>query len=242
MYCAVVAQDDWSGRLVRTIATEIRRHRKRCGLSAQDLADECAELGYPIARQVITNLEIGRRDTVTVAELIVLGNALGVPPSLLVFPVGFEATSEPLPGRHRPTWHAFSWFAADEPYPDLEEPDHHSPSSGGEFDAWMEGAVGAYMYRLEDESIRNCGRIAHDIGVLGAQMAGAVDSATRTAYIEVVKARENELRQTERALIAHRQQIAADGLLVRPLPSFLAHLENESPDQPRATTKSDTPA
>src|SRR3954469_19672328 len=149
-------QDGWAGRLVRTIASEIRRHRNRQGISAQELADRCAQLGYPIGRQVITNLENGHRDSISVPELMVLGHALGVPPSLLIFPVGHTADCEPLPGLPRPTWPAFAWFAARDRYPDgdgnpypYSQSDEDTPvQPGHEFDdeyQWTEGALGAYL-------------------------------------------------------------------------------------------------
>jgi hypothetical protein len=47
---------------------------------------------------VLTNIENGRRETVTLAEWLVLAAALRVPPLLLVFPVGRVDVVEPLPG------------------------------------------------------------------------------------------------------------------------------------------------
>jgi len=81
------------------MAREIRRHRDRRKLSAQQLADRTAELGSPIPRSVLANLESGRRDAVTVAEVLVLAAALGVAPTELICPVGFDEQIELLPGR-----------------------------------------------------------------------------------------------------------------------------------------------
>lgn len=70
-------------------------------MSAQQLADRCAELGVDsLPRTVISNLETGRRGNVTVAEVLVLAEALSVPPAALMFPVGYADSIEHLPGQH----------------------------------------------------------------------------------------------------------------------------------------------
>ena len=66
----------------------------------QQLADRTAELGMPIPRSVLANLESGRRDTVSVAEVLVLAAALDVAPIELICPVGFDKQTEMLPGCH----------------------------------------------------------------------------------------------------------------------------------------------
>ncbi|MDN3057426.1 helix-turn-helix transcriptional regulator [Streptomyces sp. SRF1] len=78
----------------------MRRHRRDRGMSAQQLADRCAELGLDsLPRTVISNLENGRRGNITVAEVLVLAEALGVPAAALIFPVGYETDVEHLPGK-----------------------------------------------------------------------------------------------------------------------------------------------
>ncbi|MFD6128574.1 hypothetical protein [Streptomyces diastaticus] len=69
-------------------------------MSAQQLADECARLGHPaLQRTVISNIETGRRRDVSVADLMVLAAALDVAPASLIYPVGYAAEVEALPGR-----------------------------------------------------------------------------------------------------------------------------------------------
>jgi transcriptional regulator with XRE-family HTH domain len=93
-----VAQDEWSRSVASTIAEQVRRTRNRKELSAQELSDRCAQLGFPIHRSVIANLENGRRPTVGVDELLVLAKALAVPALWLLFPPDAERV-EQLPGR-----------------------------------------------------------------------------------------------------------------------------------------------
>jgi transcriptional regulator with XRE-family HTH domain len=66
------------------VAASVRHLRMEQGISAQKLADRTAELGMPVPRNTIANLENGRRDHVAVDELVALADALGVPPADLL--------------------------------------------------------------------------------------------------------------------------------------------------------------
>jgi transcriptional regulator with XRE-family HTH domain len=104
-------EPDWSARLAFSVAREVRRHRQAQGLSAQQLADRCAQIGMPIQRSVLANLESGRRTTITVAEVLVLAHALNVPPGVLMFPAGHEVQTEVLPGAYTEPGSAVDWLA-----------------------------------------------------------------------------------------------------------------------------------
>jgi transcriptional regulator with XRE-family HTH domain len=109
-----VTQDEWPDRLTQVVAGEVRRRRRELKMTAQQLADRCTELGSPLHRSVIANLENGRRPLVSVAELIILARALDVPPVLLIAPVGRRETIEILPGREAPSaWDAALWFSGE---------------------------------------------------------------------------------------------------------------------------------
>lgn len=101
-YSALVTQDDdWSARVARLVAREVRRYREKRQprMSVQQLADRTAELGMPIPRSVLANLESGRRETVSAAEVVILAAALDIAPIELISPVGFDQQVEMLPGR-----------------------------------------------------------------------------------------------------------------------------------------------
>jgi transcriptional regulator with XRE-family HTH domain len=68
-------------------------------MSMQQLADRTDELGMPIPQSVLANLESGRRETVSVAEVLILAAALNVAPVDLICPVGFDKAIE-LPAGH----------------------------------------------------------------------------------------------------------------------------------------------
>ena len=114
-YCLTMKQSpEWPDRLAATIAGEVFRYRRNQGMSAQTLSDRCTELGMTIPRAVISNLENGRRTSVSVAELLVLAAALDVPPASLVFPVGYTDSTEALPGATVPPFEAVRWVAGEE--------------------------------------------------------------------------------------------------------------------------------
>jgi transcriptional regulator with XRE-family HTH domain len=109
--------------LAATVAGQLKRLREG-RLSAQQLARKTAELGHEVPRSVIANLENGRRPTISVAEVIVLAQALGVPPLELLFPLGKVPSVEVLPNHSLDTWDAAKWFTGESHLPD--DPDDRS--------------------------------------------------------------------------------------------------------------------
>ena len=93
----MTAQEDWPSRLTRSIAAEIRRHRKQRKWSAQRLSDECANLGLEIPRTAISDLENGRRRFISVAEFLVIAKALQVEPADLLPPGDIAQWRGPAP-------------------------------------------------------------------------------------------------------------------------------------------------
>jgi transcriptional regulator with XRE-family HTH domain len=99
----------WVEGLHRRVAEAIRDARK--GHSAQWLADETERLGYPISRSAIANYESGRKKTLDIAELLVVAEALDVPPVMLLFPAQPDALVEALPEQCVPSIIAAEWFS-----------------------------------------------------------------------------------------------------------------------------------
>src|SRR5215475_5762966 len=89
-------QTQWAARVTRSIAGEIRQRRKARGMSAEDLAAACSDLGMPIPRSTLADLENGRRASISVAEWLAIAAALDVPPVMLLCPVGTAETAEVL--------------------------------------------------------------------------------------------------------------------------------------------------
>ncbi len=84
-------------------------------MSAQEVADACEEIGYPIPRNVIANMESGRRTNLPLTEVMVLAKALHTNPISLIIPVGRIDEYQALPLRDPvPAWRALSWFTGEE--------------------------------------------------------------------------------------------------------------------------------
>jgi transcriptional regulator with XRE-family HTH domain len=118
----VDADDDdvpeWADRVKANLAGEVRRRRKEMGWSAQDLADACERLGHPIPRNVIANMESGRRANLPLVDVMVLAAALETYPVCLIFPVGYVEQTQELPFQDLiPTWDALRRFTGEQEVP-----------------------------------------------------------------------------------------------------------------------------
>ncbi|QJS13225.1 helix-turn-helix domain-containing protein [Streptomyces argyrophyllae] len=144
------SEKDFNARLADRVGRLVARAREGAGgrkMSAQALAARCAELGHPLDRSVIAKLEKGIRQTVTVADLLVLARALDVPPVTLLVPLD-EAEVELMPGESRPVWPAVLWFSAEAPYPAPAGQD-------GEPQRW-EPPLPIALFRQHDDLVREC--------------------------------------------------------------------------------------
>lgn len=84
-------------------------------MSAQDLADACEEIGYSVPRNVIANMESGRRTTLPLTDIMVLAEALDTNPICLLYPVGYAEKAPLLPDRDPvDPWTALSWFTGEQ--------------------------------------------------------------------------------------------------------------------------------
>lgn len=130
--CLTVSQTprEWSSTWTQKIGRAVQRERKARGLSAQELSAACGRLGFPIPRSTITNLENGRKETVSVQEVTVLALALEVPPVLLLYPLS-EGADVP-PDHERPAFNAVQWFSGlwDEPVTEIVEATGPVPRHG----------------------------------------------------------------------------------------------------------------
>ena len=112
--------DQWSTAFTSRIAQRVRESRRDAGLTMAEVAQGCADRGVPeFTEHSLKNLESGRKTSITVVEVVVLADVLGVPPVALLFPLGSSATVEVLPDREVSTWDAVAWFTGESP---LDEP------------------------------------------------------------------------------------------------------------------------
>ena len=209
--------------LVRTIA-EVRRHRQRRGLTLRTrrrlrrtrVSDQTP--GSPTWRTA--------DDAVPVPELLVLGKALGVPPALLVFPVGEALSCEPLPNQSRPLWDAVQWFAGFAPYPANPDADARSSFEADHLlDEWEEGASALIAYTREDRLIETWRRDREKIASTRRELVNTSDKNVQKMLAAVIEDREQMLRDTENEIRKCRSEMRNANISVRPLPEQLAHLE-----------------
>ncbi|MFG2629709.1 helix-turn-helix domain-containing protein [Streptomyces sp. NPDC048473] len=112
---------EWVDRVQANVAGEVRRRRKEMGWSAQELADRCEQLGHPIPRNVIANMESGRRAGLPLVDVLVLAAALETYPACLIFPVGYVEQTQELPFEQLvPTWDALRRFTGEQDVPGLD--------------------------------------------------------------------------------------------------------------------------
>lgn len=107
----MATQNGWPSDLTRSVGERIKHHRKARKWSTRVLAEKCSEFGVPTPRDLINDLELGRRGHISLAELLVIAAALGVPPVELAFGGEDGSETEVLPGRNTDLLSAAHWFA-----------------------------------------------------------------------------------------------------------------------------------
>lgn len=120
LLCVSMTQEDAGGRwakdLHKRVGASIRQARAGRGMSAQQVADKTASVGYPVSRSQIANYESGRKQSLDIAELLVIAATLEVPPVSLLLGGHPDRDVEVLPGQTMQTTAALSWFSGDDSY------------------------------------------------------------------------------------------------------------------------------
>lgn len=196
------------------IGKRVAVHRNKAGMTVQALADRCAELGLSLDRTVITKLEKGRRQSITVPEVLVLARALRVSPLVLIFPISRADVTEVLPGRDMPPFQAALWFSGERPWPDGSE---------AEADAWWSGSFAVIAERQHAELLQ-----AHreDLRRAGSYRRTASDGAANPAELQgAASMYEREAADIERRLRGVRKAMRDRGFIPPELPAHLAHVD-----------------
>lgn len=206
--------EEWTRRIGRNLAA-LRAER---GVSGRELSERCGTLGHPMPRNVIANLESGRKTSVPVHELAVLAMALGVPPVLLLYDLPGEDV-EALPDVTVSPWSAVQWFTGELPlwlgYRWGQDPPlGPSPEEEQRYEA---GAAPLIWLRGHDEIAQRVAtqqlRVLASLRVADATPEGpGRDAATR--YVEFE--REHLLKDQE-GLQSWRQRMLLAGLRLPPV-------------------------
>jgi transcriptional regulator with XRE-family HTH domain len=101
---------------VTSIAERVKEARGRHGFTAQQLADRLKDVGIQWDRATVTKLETGRRQNVTVVELLALARVLDVAPIHLLVPVD-DRTFQVTPTEEQPAQRARDWIRGWIPLP-----------------------------------------------------------------------------------------------------------------------------
>lgn len=82
--------------------------------SAKWLSEKTAELGFPISRSALSQLETNNRESISLAEFLILAAALEVPPLLLLYPEYPDGKIEMLPDVFATAFNAGEWIGGDQ--------------------------------------------------------------------------------------------------------------------------------
>ena len=103
----------WEHAVAQGVGRAVLAVRTERGMSIKDVSSACEATGHKMGRMVISNLEGGKRESVSTAELLVLARALDVSPLSLLLPP--DAPTEVAPGIVLDAGEARAWFVGAEP-------------------------------------------------------------------------------------------------------------------------------
>ena len=197
---------DWAKQWTAQIGRAVKHYRAAAKLTAEQLAARTDELGYPLTRNVITALETGRKEFVSVQDLSVLALALNVAPALLLHPVRDELAPVVLAPAVPPVDRlaAIEWWNAADPGRGNPVPDADR--------AWTANNAGLMLLRGHEQGVQ-------DWEAATRQMSTATDEAL-TAYYA------NRRADAERQVRATRGQLEQTGT---PLPDLPPGLDVSGP-------------
>ncbi|WP_280184338.1 MULTISPECIES: helix-turn-helix domain-containing protein [Nocardia] len=107
----------WDAEIAQRVGRSVKalREAETPKVSAAKLAERTSRFGYALTKAQISDLELGRKKTVTVPELIVLAAALGRPPLELLYPALPHGEVDIWPGIGTQSLVAAQWFSGEIP-------------------------------------------------------------------------------------------------------------------------------
>ncbi|MEU9581074.1 helix-turn-helix domain-containing protein [Streptomyces chilikensis] len=123
---------------IEAITRRVREARNRKGMTAQELADRLKESGVPWDRGTVTKLETGRRQNVSVVELLALARALDVAPIHLLVPLEDGGTYMATPNEPVKTARARYWIRGLVPLGRTDVRVFRTEVPSSELEAWDE--------------------------------------------------------------------------------------------------------
>lgn len=98
----------WQHEMTERIGKQVRELRGN--RTALWLSERTAELGMKISRSALSELESGKRRSISLAEFLILSAALEVPPAHLLYPTYPDGIAEVIPGLDEPSHSAADWI------------------------------------------------------------------------------------------------------------------------------------
>ena len=103
--------ESWPDEITARIARAIKDLRG--DRSGQWLSDRTERLGHRVSRSTISEIETGRRKSITIADLIILARALDTVPLALIYPGPYDEKISVLPDFEVPQIWGARWFAGE---------------------------------------------------------------------------------------------------------------------------------
>lgn len=102
--------EDWQKQMTATIGKNVKHLREKKGLTARALSEKTEGLGFKINRSGISQLELQTRQSISVAEWLILARALEVAPVVLLMPDYPDGETQYLPGHHAMGYEVAEWI------------------------------------------------------------------------------------------------------------------------------------
>lgn len=99
---------DWQKELTATVGVNVKK--LRADRSHLWLQNETEKLGFRVSRSGISELETGKRSSISVAEWLILARALEVAPVVLLMPDYPDGETQYLPGHHAMGYEVAEWI------------------------------------------------------------------------------------------------------------------------------------
>ncbi|MDK4328479.1 helix-turn-helix transcriptional regulator [Corynebacterium propinquum] len=102
--------NDWQKQMTATIGKNVKHLREKKDLTARALSEKTEGLGFKINRSGISQLELQTRQSISVAEWLILARALEVAPVVLLMPDYPDGETQYLPGHHAMGYEVAEWI------------------------------------------------------------------------------------------------------------------------------------
>lgn len=244
-YCVFMTQDPGvkktSLTLVEMLAREVRSQRTKRGWSARELGERCQELGLEWDRNIVANVEHGRRASFTTQELVTLGRVFRMPPIELIFPLGRGDKIEFLPGETNTAWNVSRWFTGEAGFPQVRDEAWEEKYGRGEYFkqsklyewyedpevGWEDNAIPVILFRRHLQQIHDYYRVPVQVRTMTdppliPQLADLPQKDGQALIDRLMKAAAREIQRT-------RDEMRRHGFKPPHLPEELQYLDESRP-------------